>query len=166
MRSCQDLWTFLPEGSGGSGHGITSVEVEAEEVGNGHELAAALALAAYAQLSAHQIALATAALAERPCLAGWALVDRLVDEPPLPTKVVGEAREGDRVNWLMAEPMGTLSAGRRAVPSSADGLELPLTDGAGRQRSAIVTRIVMHGGEAHAPTAWASWAGSAGSRTS
>jgi hypothetical protein len=32
-RSCQDLWTFLPEGSGGSGHGVTSVEVEAEEVG-------------------------------------------------------------------------------------------------------------------------------------
>jgi hypothetical protein len=105
-----------------------------------------LALAAHAQLSAHQIALATAALAEQPCLAGWALIDRLVDEPSLPTEVVGEAREGDRVNWLMAEPMGTLSAGRGAVPTAADGLELPLTDRAGRQPSAIVTRIVTHGG--------------------
>src|ERR1700674_5875628 len=67
--SCQDLWTFLPEGCG-SGRGIASVEFDTEEFTDGHDLAATAAFATDADVSAPKAAGATPSLPEKAFLAG------------------------------------------------------------------------------------------------
>ena len=66
--SCQDLWTFLPEGCG-SGRGIASVEFDTEEFTDGHDLAATAAFATDADVSAPKVAGATPSLPEKAFLA-------------------------------------------------------------------------------------------------
>jgi hypothetical protein len=68
VRSCQDLWTFLPEGFG-SRDGIASEEFDTEEFANGDDFAAATAFTTDAQVSAPQVAGVTSALTEEAFLA-------------------------------------------------------------------------------------------------
>jgi hypothetical protein len=84
LRSCQDLWTFLPQVAR-SGHGVTSVELDVEELGNGEDVVAAGTPATEVQLAAHEVAVAAATLSQETLLARWALVDSLGDEPTLAT---------------------------------------------------------------------------------
>ena len=48
--SCQDVWTFLPEGCG-LGHGIASEEFDTEEFTDGQDLAATAAFTADADVA-------------------------------------------------------------------------------------------------------------------
>jgi hypothetical protein len=73
--SCQYLWTFLPEDCG-SGHGIASEEFDAEEFGDGDDLATATAFATDAYVSAPQVAGGASPLAEQALLATRTLIDR------------------------------------------------------------------------------------------
>ena len=83
-RRTQDLWTFLPQVVR-SGYGITSVELDVEEISNGEDVVAVGAPATEVQLAAHEVAVAAATLSQETLLARWALVDGLGDEPALPT---------------------------------------------------------------------------------
>src|SRR6266852_1587866 len=78
----------------------------------------------------------------------------------------GDVRECDSVHLTVAESIGVLPTARLAETATADRLELRATHRAGRQRLAIVTRIVTHGIRAHAPTAWARSRARASSRIS
>jgi hypothetical protein len=148
------VWNFLPEGHGSS-HGITSVKFEAEEFGDGHELAATAAFATDANVSAPSVAGATPSFTEEAFLAARALIDGLGDQlvvAPQLVREVGERGPTDRL--AVVESERSLSAARRAESAAAIGLELDATDRADRPRLPIVTRIVTHGVRAHAATAW------------
>src|SRR5438128_7658676 len=93
-RSCQDLWTFLPE-SCGSGHGIASVEFDTEEFTDGHDFAATAAFTTDAYVSAPQAAGATPSLTEEAFLlrAARTFIDGLVDQMAFPTQTCGDVHE-------------------------------------------------------------------------
>ena len=74
------MWTFLPEGCG-SGCGTTSVEFDAEEFTDSHDLAATTAFTSDADVSAPQVAGATPSLPEEAFLAARTFIHGLVDQP-------------------------------------------------------------------------------------
>src|SRR6478735_10384096 len=87
--SCQEVWTFLPEGCG-SGHGIASVEFDTEEFTDGDELAATAAFTADADVSAPQVAGVAPSLTEEAFLAARTFIDGLVDQPVVAPQLVGD----------------------------------------------------------------------------
>jgi hypothetical protein len=163
--SCQDLWTFLPE-SCGSGHGIVSVESDTEEVSDGHDLAATAAFTTDANVSAPPVAGATPSLTEEAFFAARTFIDGPADQPVFAPQLVSDVGEGGGVQLAVAESIGLLTTPWLAETPTSVGLELCTAHRAGRQRVAIVTRIVTHGVRAHAATACARSAERASSRRS
>ena len=152
--SCQEVWTFLPEGCG-SGHGIASVEFDTEEFTDGHDLAATAAFTTDADVSAPQVAGVAPSLTEEAFLAARTFIDGLVDQPVVAPQLVGDIGERRGVQPTVAESISLLTTPWLAKTPTSVGLELVAAHRADCQGVAIVTRIVTHGICAHAATACA-----------
>ena len=165
MSSCQEVWTFLPEGCR-SGDGIASEEFDTEEFTDGHDLAATAAFTTDADVSAPQVAGATPSLTEEAFLAARTFIDSLVDQPVFAPQLMGDIGERGGVQPAVAESIGPLTTPWLAETPTSVGMELCTAHRAGRERLAIVTRIVTHGVRAHAATACVRSAVRASSRRS
>ena len=150
--SCQEVWTFLPEGCG-SGHGIASVEFDTEEFADGHDLAATATFTTDANVSAPQVAGAAPSLAEEAFLAARTFIDGPVDQPVLVPQLVGDIGERRGVQPTVSESVGLLTTPWLTEAPTSVGLELVAAHRADCQGVAIVTRIVTHGMCAHAASA-------------
>jgi hypothetical protein len=137
----------------GSGAGIASEEFDTEKFADGDDFAAAIAFTTDAYFSAPQVAGATSPVTEETFLAARTLIDRLGDQPVFAPQLISDVGERGGVRLTAAESERLLTAARFAETAAADGLERCATHRAGRQRLAIVTRIVTHGVRAHAATA-------------
>jgi hypothetical protein len=131
MSSCQEVWTFLPEGCG-SGCGTASVELDSEEFSEGHDLAASTAFTSDANVSAPQVARATPAHTEQAFLAARTFVDGLVDQPMFAPQLVSDVGERGAVYLMVAESIGLLTTPWRAETPTSVGLELIAAHRAGR----------------------------------
>ena len=150
----------------GSEDGVTSLELNTDEVDDGQDVVAPGASTAQAHLATHQIASVTSSFSQEAFLTGGTFVYRLSDQPLLPTQCVGEIGECRSVRLPVAESEGSLAAGWATIDAAALDRKGPAahwTDS--NRRLGIVTRIVTRGDRAHAQTACASVGARACSRT-
>ncbi len=95
---------LLPErGWVGSDQRGTSLQLEANDFSDGHDVGAPGAAATETDLSTHEIALVAASLAQQALIACWAFVNRLPDEVLLPTQSVSEIGEQDAIRLTLTE---------------------------------------------------------------
>jgi hypothetical protein len=131
MSSCQEVWTFLPEGCG-SGCGTASVEFDPEEFTDGHDLAATTAFTSDAYVSAPQVAGATPSLTEEAFLAARTFIDGLVDQPVFAPQLVSDVGKCGAVHLTVAESIRLLTTPWLAETPTSVGLELIAAHRAGR----------------------------------
>jgi hypothetical protein len=149
-----------------SGHGITSMEFNAEEFADGDDLTAAAAFTTETYVSAPPVARATSPLAQEALLATRTFVNRLGNQPVFTPQTFGDSSECGGIHLTVAEPIGFLTTPWRAEATTSVGLELVVANRADCQRLASVTRIVTYGVCAHAATACARPPARASSRRS
>ena len=108
----------MDETGSGKGH-LLGIQGDADEVAHGEDVVAAGAIAPEPHVATPLIALVASSLPEKSLLAGRTLIDRLGDQPLLPTQLGGEVGECRLVCLTMAQSVGPLAACWCAIDAAA-----------------------------------------------
>jgi hypothetical protein len=134
----------------------TSGEIDPNQLADGEDVLATRAPTAEAELAAHQIAALAASFTQVSLLAPAAHVDGLLDQFSATAEPACEVgHQLGLAGFVMAEPVGPVSAGWAAEATPAARLEVLATDRAGGVGAGIVAAIVAYGDGAHPAVCWA-----------